>query len=94
MLGEQGTGLEADLEVIYAEVGGVGVGHVNGYQWDIGLFEDVGHARRGRLLDLELEHQIYALGDELFGVLNSNVRVIAVVEDQKLDAGGCGRSSR
>ena len=89
---EQCAGFVTHLEVVDAEIGGVRVGHVDGDQGDLGLFEDVGHARGHCFLDLELEHQIDAFGHKLFSVLNGNVGIIPVVEHKQLDSGSRGGS--
>ena len=93
MLGEQGAGFEPALEVIHAKVSGVGVGNIDGDEGNVSLLEDVGHARGDVLLDLELEHEVNAFGDKFLGVPDGNIGVVAVVEDEKLDAGCGGRGS-
>jgi len=90
MLGEECAGFKADLEVIDAEVGGVGVGHVNGDEGNVGALEDVGNAGGDVLGDLELEDKIDALLHEGFSVLDGGVGVVAVVELEQLNAGSGG----
>ena len=89
MLGEDGTGFEADLEVIHAKISRIRVGHVDGDQGNVSLFEDVRHTGRHMFLHLELDRQVHALGDKFLGVLNGNVGVVAVIEHEQFDA-GCG----
>jgi hypothetical protein len=90
MLRQQGAGFDAHLEVVHAKVRGVGVRDIDGNKRNIRLFEDVRDARRHALLDLELDGQVHALGDELFGVLDSDVGVVLIVKDQQFDAGSSG----
>ena len=54
------------------------------------LLEDVGDARGHGLLNLKLEDKVNALGDKLLGVLDGDVRIVAVVEDEQFHAGGGG----
>jgi hypothetical protein len=86
VLSEQRAGFESTLEVVHAEVGGVGVGYVDGDEGNIGLFEDVGDARGDRLFDLEFKHQVNALGHELLGVADGDVGVELVIEDDQFHA--------
>ena len=93
MLGQQGACFKAHLEVIHAKVSRVGVGHIDGHQGNVSPFEDVGHAGRYSLFGLELDGQVNPFGHKLFGVLDGNDGVVAVIEHQQFDAGcGCRRS--
>ena len=57
---------------------------------NLGFLEDVGDARRHVFFHLELEHQVHALGDEFFGILDGDVGIVAVIEHQQFHAGGGG----
>ena len=86
MAREQGACLQTHLEVVHAEVGGVGVGYIDSHQRNIGLLEDVSNPRGHVFLDLELDRQIHAPGDELFRVLDRNIGIVAIVEGEQFDA--------
>ncbi len=86
ILRQDRRGLVPNLEVVHAEVGRVGVGHVDRHQRNIGLLEDVRHARRRRFLHLELQHQVHSLGHKLLGVAHRHVGIVAVVEHDQLHA--------
>jgi hypothetical protein len=87
-LGEERPSLETALEVVDAEVGGVGVGNVDGDERDVSLLEDVRDARGDCFLHLELEDKVDTARDEFRGIPDSNIGVVAVVEDEEFDAGG------
>jgi len=46
----------------------------------------VSNPRGHVFLDLELDRQIHAPGDELFRVLDRNIGIVAIVEGEQFDA--------
>lgn len=58
------------------------------------FFQNVGDARRHRLLRLEFKNQIHALGDKFLSVADGGIRIEFVVEDHQFHAGsGCSRGN-
>ena len=76
VLSKQNTRFVADLEVVDAEVGGVGMRYVDGDERDLGFLEDVRDVGCYVLFDLKFEDEVNALTDELFGVADRDVRVV------------------
>ncbi len=50
------------------------------------FFQNVGDARRHRLLRLEFKNQIHALGDKFLSVADGGIRIEFVVEDHQFHA--------
>ena len=88
--GEGFAGFDADAVVVDAEVGGVGVGDVDGDEGDVGGGDAVADDGGYVLLDLELDDEVDFAVDELFCVAEGGGAVVGVVEDEEVDAdGGC-----
>ena len=86
VLGQLLAGFEADAVVVDAEVGGVRVRDIDGDERNAGAGDLVSDDGRDLVLDLELDDQIDLVLDELFGVRTAVAAVVAVVEDQQVDA--------
>ena len=62
-----------------------------------GLVIARGDGRRHRLVGLELDHEIDALANQVLGVAERDLRLVAVVDDDQLDLlalGGAQRARR
>ncbi len=80
------AGLEADAVVVHSEIGGMGMGNVDGDQGDFGRRDFVGNDGSDLLIDLEFDDQIDLIAHELLGGPDSGGRIIAIVEDEQVDA--------
>ena len=87
VLGEQDAGFIADFKVVHAEVGGIGVGHIDGDERDLSLFEDMRDVGSYVLLHLEFEGQVDALAHKVFRVLDGDIGIVAVVELEQFHSG-------
>ena len=74
--------------VVDAEEGGVRMRNVDGNEGDVGGGDLVGDHGGDVLLDLELDDEVDGGADELFGVEQSGLGVVAIVEDEEVDAEG------
>jgi len=92
MSGERFASLDAYAIVVHAEVGGMGMGDVDGDKRDASPGDLVADDGSNFLFDLELDDEVDFIADELFDVANGGRAVITVVEDEKVDANcGCCR---
>ena len=60
--------------------------NVDGDERDVGFAVLRGDRRRHRLVGLKLDHEIHAVADQELGVLQRDLRLVAVVDDDDVDA--------
>ncbi len=89
-MSEVAPGQEPRLVVVGPEIGGAGMGNVDGDERDAGFQVLGGDLGSDGLVGLELDHEVDVFAHELLGVLERDLRLIAVVEDDQLDVFGFG----
>ena len=68
------------------------MGHVDGDERDAGFQVRGRDGRRDGFVRLELDHEIDALPDQVLGISERHLRLVAVVEDDQLDVLAIGGS--
>jgi len=81
---EMASGHEPRLVVVGPEVGGAGVGNVDGNERDTGLEILGGDGRRHGLVRLELDDEVHSFADEVLGIPERDLRLVPVVDDDEL----------
>ena len=73
------------LVVVGPEVGGAGMGHVDGDERDASLHVRGGDGRRDGFVRLEFDDEIDAFANQVLGGSEGHLRLVAVVEHDQLD---------
>ena len=83
---EMAAANQTGFVVVRAEVGGAGMRNLDRDQRDVRVAVFCGDDRRDLLVGLELDHQVDALADQDVGVALRDLRVVAIVDRDQLDA--------
>src|SRR5262245_58863559 len=83
---------QSSLIVVGSEVRCTRMRNVDGDERDAGLQVGRSDRRRNRFVRLELDHEVNSLPNEVLGISQGYLGLVAIVQDDQLDVFAVGRS--